>query len=382
MTASAAAWRVGFATTLLGIGLGRFAYAPLVPGMVAAGWMSPAEAAVAAAANFVGYLIGAVGALLCPLAAARRLVMPMAWATAISLLACSWFGHMLWFSGWRLVAGVGGAWLMIVAVSTCLTRVAPTLRPRLSGRIFSGIGVGIIASAGIGWLAAALGVAGAWLCMGLAGVLAAAVAQQAWAKLQPDAAEEEASPPRLTRWVPALVVAAYALDAVGFIPHSAYWVDYLVREVGYSEPAGAMQWWLFGVGSTLGPLLAGRMAAAFGAARSTACAYAAMAGAIALPLLGSSLGLISASSLLVGGLVPITVALTSATLALLVAPAVHARWWAIATLGFSIGQAGSSSAMAAAYAQLGSYVPLLQVSVAALLLAFGLLTGAVWLARR
>lgn len=382
MTAPGAAWRVGFATTLLGIGLGRFAYAPLVPGMIAAGWMSPAEAAVAAAANFVGYLLGAVGALLCPLAAARRLVLPMAWATAASLLACSWFGHMVWFSAWRLIAGIGGAWLMIVAVSTCLVRVEPALRPRLSGRIFSGIGVGIIVAAGIGWLAAQLGVTAAWLLMGAAGVGACVVAQHAWAQLHPQSTGSEASPPRLTRWVPILVVAAYGLDAVGFIPHSVFWVDYLVREVGYSDAAGAAQWWLFGLGSTLGPLLAGRLAAAFGAARATACAYAGMAVAIALPLLGSGLGIISASSLLVGGLVPITVALTSATLALIVRPEVHARWWAIATLGFSIGQAGSSSVMAAIYAQTGSYVPLLQASVVALLLAFAMLLGAITLARR
>lgn len=377
-----AAWRVGFATTLLGIGLGRFAYAPLVPGMIEAGWMSPAEAAFAAAANFVGYLLGAVGALLCPLAAARRLVLPMAWATVLSLLACAWFANLGWFSLWRLVAGVGGAWLMIVSVSTCLTRVAPALRPRLSGCIFSGIGVGIIAAALVGWLAAILGVVAAWLCMGGAGIVAALVAQRAWAQVLPATSNSEPDPPPLTRWVPALVVAAYALDAVGFIPHSAYWVDYLVREVGYSDHAGAVQWWLVGVGSTVGPLLAGKLAAGLGAARAVAGAYAAMALAIALPLVGSTVVLISASSLLVGALVPITVALTSATLALMVAPAANARWWAIATLGFSLGQAGSASAMAAAYARLGSYVPLLEASVLALIVAFVLLSCAVRLGRR
>ena len=350
--------------------------------MIAAGLMSPAEAAVAAAANFVGYLLGAIGALLCPLGTARRLVLPMAWATALSLVACAWYGNLWWFSAWRLVAGVGGAWLMIIAVSTCLTRVAPALRPRLGGRIFSGIGVGIIAAAFIGWMAAQVGVVAAWLSMGGAGVIAALVAQQVWGQVQPLGDREEPDPPRLTRWVPALVVAAYALDAVGFIPHSAYWVDYLVREVGYSDAAGAVQWWLVGLGSTVGPLLAGKLAALLGAARATACAYAVMAVAIALPLFGSTLGMISASSLLVGALVPITVALTSATLALMVAPAAHARWWAIATLGFSMGQAGSASAMAAAYARLGTYEPLLGASVVALVLAFALLLGAVRLARR
>ena len=155
-----------------------------------------------------------------------------------------------------------------------------------------------------------------------------------------------------------------------------FWVDYLVREVGYSAWAGAGQWWLFGVGSVVGPLLAGGLAQWLGAGRATAGAYAAMAGAIALPLLGSGAVLISLSSLLVGAVVPITVALTSATLALMVRPAVHARWWAIATLGFSLGQAGSASAMAAAYAQWQTYLPLFAVAVVALLLACGLMAVA------
>lgn len=375
------AWLLGFAGTLLGIGLGRFAYAPLVPGMIAAGWMSPAEAAAAGAANFIGYLLGAAGALLAPLALARRLVQPMLWITAISLGACAWYAGFAWFSAWRLLAGIGGAWLMIVGVSSALTAVPPAARARLSGRIFAGIGVGILLTAGVGALATRAGVVAAWLGMGLLGLLAAALATGAWRHVAEAAAPVVDSPPPLTAWVPALVVLAYTMDAVGFIPHSVFWVDYLVREVGYSAPAGAVQWWLFGLGSVVGPLLAGRLAQWLGAGRATAGAYAAMALGIGLPLVGSGAVLTSASSFLVGALVPITVALTSATLALMVRPAVHARWWAIATLGFSVGQAGSSSAMAAAYAQWQSYVPLFAVSVIALVLACALMVTALRLAR-
>ena len=370
------AWWLGFAGTLLGIGLGRFAHAPLVPGMVAAGWMSPAEAAVAGAMNFVGYLIGAAGALVAPRSVARGLVVPMLWLTTLSLVACAGFLGLAWFSAWRLVEGVGGAWLMIVGVSTAITAVTPADRPRLSGRIFAGIGVGILLAAGIGAVAERAGVVVAWAGAGAIGVVAAALAHRAWRQLAAAPAADTATPPPLRTWVPVLVVCAYAMDAVGFIPHSVFWVDYLVREVGYSAWAGAGQWWLFGVGSVVGPLLAGGLAQWLGAGRATAGAYAAMAGAIALPLLGSGAVLISLSSLLVGAVVPITVALTSATLALMVRPAVHARWWAIATLGFSLGQAGSASAMAAAYAQWQTYLPLFAVAVVALLLACGLMAVA------
>jgi fucose permease len=45
---------------LVGIGLSRFAYSPLIPAVVEAGWFTPVEAAYLGAANLAGYLIGAL----------------------------------------------------------------------------------------------------------------------------------------------------------------------------------------------------------------------------------------------------------------------------------------------------------------------------------
>ena len=40
--------------TLLGVGLGRFAYTPLIPALIAAHWFTPGAAAYLGAANLVG----------------------------------------------------------------------------------------------------------------------------------------------------------------------------------------------------------------------------------------------------------------------------------------------------------------------------------------
>jgi membrane protein YqaA with SNARE-associated domain len=48
----------GAASTLSGIGLARFAYVPLFPAMVAAGWVTGAEGGFLGAVNLAGYLIG------------------------------------------------------------------------------------------------------------------------------------------------------------------------------------------------------------------------------------------------------------------------------------------------------------------------------------
>ncbi len=52
----------GLCASLVGIGLGRFAYTPLIPALVAAGWFTPSQAVYLGAANLAGYLVGALAA--------------------------------------------------------------------------------------------------------------------------------------------------------------------------------------------------------------------------------------------------------------------------------------------------------------------------------
>ncbi len=50
----------GLSGSLVGIGFSRFAYAPLLPAIIAAGWFDAADAAYLGAANLAGYLAGAL----------------------------------------------------------------------------------------------------------------------------------------------------------------------------------------------------------------------------------------------------------------------------------------------------------------------------------
>ncbi len=49
-----------FCTSLIGIGLARFAYTPLLPAVIDAHWFAPSDAAYLGAANLAGYLAGAL----------------------------------------------------------------------------------------------------------------------------------------------------------------------------------------------------------------------------------------------------------------------------------------------------------------------------------
>src|ERR1700682_2957443 len=50
----------GLCASLVGLGLARFAYTPLIPALIAAKWFSPADAVYLGAANLAGYLAGAL----------------------------------------------------------------------------------------------------------------------------------------------------------------------------------------------------------------------------------------------------------------------------------------------------------------------------------
>src|SRR5437762_4052801 len=75
---------------LVGIGLARFGYTPLIPALIAAGWFRPSDAMYLGAANLAGYLAGALGARrLAALAGARVTLRGAMLLTAVSLFACA-----------------------------------------------------------------------------------------------------------------------------------------------------------------------------------------------------------------------------------------------------------------------------------------------------
>ena len=50
----------GLCASLVGIGLARFAYTPLIPSLIEAHWFSASAVVYLGAANLAGYLVGAL----------------------------------------------------------------------------------------------------------------------------------------------------------------------------------------------------------------------------------------------------------------------------------------------------------------------------------
>src|SRR5215212_12050999 len=132
---------------LVGIGLARFAYTPLIPALVEAGWFTPAQAAYLGAANLAGYLAGALAGR----SLAARIPIPILMRGMMLLAAASFFAcaaplAFSWFMVWRFGSGLAGAILMVIAAPAVLPCVPAQRRGLAAGAIFTGVGLGIAAS--------------------------------------------------------------------------------------------------------------------------------------------------------------------------------------------------------------------------------------------
>ena len=87
----------GSAAFFVGNGLGRFGYPPLIPIIVAEGRVSSESAHLAGAANFFGYLFGAVVAVwLAQRFGVWRVIMAALVIATISFFACALPGAGAW----------------------------------------------------------------------------------------------------------------------------------------------------------------------------------------------------------------------------------------------------------------------------------------------
>ncbi len=351
----------GAVAILVGLGLARFGYPPLVPGMIEGDWFTPAAAGYLGAANLLGYLFGALSASwfagrVGPTAAIRAGLLLI----TLSFLLSSWAAPFFWIFIWRFLSGWAGAILMVVAASTVLTTTPLARRPLAGAIVFSGAGVGVLCSATVvPWLTT-LSVSWAWVSLGVVCLVLTLATWPAWRTESPASGGAAAQPLPPMRVVPLaviLVVIGYGLQSVGYVPHTLFWVDFLAREQGLGTAFASVQWSVFALGAIAGPFMAGWVAARLGWYPALLLAVALMSAALFLSSVADALLLASLCSFVVGAMVPGLVSLTSGYLSQLVPLEQHRRAWGWATASFALAQAVGGYALAGVFGWLGSYPP-------------------------
>src|SRR3989449_994496 len=179
--ASVSAWvsaLVGLAALAVAMGIGRFAFTPILPMMQEDFALSVSEGGWLATANYLGYLVGslsAIGMRIQPTAAIRAGLLVIGLSTAAMGLE---HRFVLWVV-LRAAAGIASAWVLIFVSAWTLERLALLGRSDLGGAVSSGVGTGIFVAGGACLVVMALhaGSADAWLALG---VISIAVTAAIW----------------------------------------------------------------------------------------------------------------------------------------------------------------------------------------------------------
>jgi predicted MFS family arabinose efflux permease len=239
----------GMTALAVAMGIGRFVYTPILPGMMEALHLTPADAGWIASANYLGYLVGALAAAGGWAHGRERMLMFASLAASALLAGLVGLNEtMAAFLVIRFLAGLASAFVMVFMSSIVFSHLAEAGRGDLQALHFGGVGLGIAASSALlailvtehaDWTAG-------WLWSGaisLAGLLLVALLAGSARPANGVAGREPALPSdrSLTK-----MIVAYGLFGFGYVVTATFLIA-IVRQGGGSRVFEASVWMVAGL---------------------------------------------------------------------------------------------------------------------------------------
>ena len=325
----------GLAALAVAMGVGRFAFTPLLPMMQQDAGLSVADGGWLASANYLGYLAGALWAGAQRVDSATAIRAGLA-AIGLVTLAMAWDAGFIAWALLRAAAGVASAWVLVHTSAWALERLAPLGRPLLGGVLFAGVGSGIVLA---GMVCVALmslqaSAAAAWLVLGIASIAIAAAAWPAFRSSGP----KKVTSAQASRWSADQLRLVIAYGAYGFgyiIP--ATFLPVMAKEVVSDPAVFGWAWPAFGAAAALSTLAVVPLSQRYGNRAAWIGCHAVMAIGVAAPALWAGLGGIALAALCVGATF-VTITMLGLQEAREVAGAQAPRLMAAMTAAFAAGQ--------------------------------------------
>ncbi len=385
---AAAVGLAGLLSLAVAVGIGRFAFTPMLPLMIQDSQLDVAAGGWLAAAHYLGYLVGALTASRLPIAPARLAVATLGLTVLLTAAMALPAGPWAW-AGLRLAAGVVSAWAFVATGVWCLGALVQ--RPGAGGApsgwssvLYAGVGTGI-ALTGLYCLAAAVAgsrSAGLWLQLALMAALLAVpvawVVRRLGAELDGSMRSARSVPGAATA-LPRMrgLVISYGLFGFGYILPATF-LPVLARRLVEDPRLFGLAWPLFGAAAAVSALLASWWLRRVSRLRVWAVSQGLMGVGVLLPSLWLSGWTVGLSAVLVGGtfmVVTLAGVQEARSRASAQAPRAVARMTAAFAVGQIVGPVLSSALLHGA--GLGEAAAM---NLAMQLAAMSLLASAVWLA--
>ncbi|UUX50604.1 MFS transporter [Nisaea acidiphila] len=329
---------LGLLSLALAMGIGRFAFTPLFPMMQQDGTLDIPGGSLLAAANFVGYWMGALSAAALPMPPRNALRLALI-ATGLVTAAMGFTEHYWLWLALRWLAGLFSAWTLIIVSNHVIRALAEAGETGRQGWVFAGVGTGI-ALAGIaclGFMVAGLSANASWIALGggtllLAGLLSLLIGAEVPTirKRAADGASERT--PLVWR-----VVIAYGTMGLGYIIPATY-LPLMARQIVPDPMVFGWSWPVFGLAAALSTIAARNLFARHGNRKVWAAGQAVMALGLLLPALAPNMATIILSGLMVGGTFMVITMAGMKEAHVIAPPGDVSRHIAVLTTAFATGQ--------------------------------------------
>jgi predicted MFS family arabinose efflux permease len=297
----------GICSLMVAMGIGRFAYTPILPLMQADLRFSDAAAGWLASSNYAGYFAGALLTSVLPLKKHRILGLRSSLAVSIVTTGIMGLSHsyilMLLV---RFLSGAASAFIFVLSSGMVLDKLAAAGKTHYAGFFYSGVGLGILLSTLlIPGLNQFFMWEGAWV--GLS-IFSGMLAVWAWAWIHDS--PERPGPPRQKDRQAAIsqrpprkgfpyLVLAYGLEGLGYIVTGTFIVSIAERTPGFGIDA-SLVWMVVGAGAIPSCIIWSAIANQWGYVKALVLSMILQSVGIALPVFWASPSGFITSALLFG----------------------------------------------------------------------------------
>ena len=292
---------IGLGALALAMGVGRFAFTPMLPLMQDDGLLGVSSGGVLASCHFLGYLVGA--------ASAAHVVRAPRWLFRLALvvigIATLGMGLTHSYAGWlvlRFAAGVCSAWVLVIVSNYHLKALARRGHASAQAWVFSGVGAGI-AAAGLACLAfmlLSITSAPGWLALGAVTTGAAVLLARATGEELPAMRRSPQTPATQRSPLSFGLIVAYGTAGAGYTIPATY-LPVMARDIVASPMVFGWSWPIFGLAAFASTLLVARFQSRYSNRRIWATGQAVMAAGLLAPVVFPHIGAIALAGLCVGG---------------------------------------------------------------------------------